>query len=83
MDEESHNIDHKEDPEVELRTNNRVLRADRFDEVSKCDVDCSSDKDWADDECGNLQKKGDFVVGTFVGPGTTNPSDKLDVRRNC
>lgn len=82
LDEKGDNIDDEEDPEVELRTDDRVLRSNGSDEISESDVDGSSDKDWTDDEGCDLQKEGNLVVGTFVGPRTTNPSHELNVRRD-
>jgi hypothetical protein len=80
LDEKGNDIDDEEDPEVELRTDDRVLRPNGSDEVSESDVDGSGDKDWTNDEGRDLQKEGNLVVGTFVGPRTTNPSHKLNVR---
>jgi hypothetical protein len=82
LNEKGDDIDDEEDPEVKFRTDDGVLRTDGSDEISESDVDGSSNKDWTDNEGCDLQKKGNLVVGTFVGPRATNPSHKLNVRRD-
>ncbi|KAI6776394.1 hypothetical protein HG530_000339 [Fusarium avenaceum] len=82
LDEEGKHIDDEEDPEIKLGTDDGVLRTDGLDEVSKSNVDGSSDKDRADDEGGDLEKEGNLVVGALVGPRSPDPANELDVRRD-
>lgn len=82
LDQKSQDINNEEDPEVKLGPDDRVLRSDRFDEVTQRDVDCGSDKDGSDDEGGDLKEESNFVVCAFRRPRSANPADEFDVRRN-
>lgn len=65
LDQESQDINDEEDPEVKLGLDDRVLRSDRFDEISQRDVDGGSDKDGSDDEGSDLKEESNLVVCAF------------------